>query len=169
MPPPGVPALPVNWLTVKPHDECECQELQKMYATWSHQLTGWIWTGRRCQQYKREWGVPWPMQPRDYTASPLGVKRKYLPAWGVQCSGTEYHMPSTITCPLLDMDDYSWRLLEAGAWAILLAQSAFMSIISLIYVWYVLLFQCPRDLISQSLRPAGVAVVAPPICKLCPL
>ena len=59
-PPPSVSVLPVNWSTVKPHYECECQELQKMNATWSHQLTSWIWTRWRCQQYKREWGVPWP-------------------------------------------------------------------------------------------------------------
>ena len=99
MPPPGVPALPVDQLTVKLHDECECQELQKMYVTQSCQLTSWIRTGWRCQQYKGEWGVPQPMQPRDYTASPLGVKRKCLPAWGAQCSGTECHMPSTISFP----------------------------------------------------------------------
>ena len=52
--------------------------------------------------------------------------------------------------------------MDTRVWAILWAPSTLISIISLIYVWYVLLFQCPRDLISQSLRLATVAVVAPP-------
>ena len=96
MPPPSVPVLPVDQLTVKLDDVCECQELQKMYATWSHQLTSWMWTGWRCQEYKRKWGVPWPMWPRDYTASPLGVKGKYLLAWGVHSA----QGPSAMCHPL---------------------------------------------------------------------
>ena len=51
--------------------------------------------------------------------------------------------------------------MDAAVWAILLAWSTSLSFVSLIHVWYVLLFQHPRDLISQSLRPATVAVVAP--------
>ena len=169
LPPPDAPALLVDRLTVKPQDECECQELWKMYVTWSLQPTGWIWTGQRSQLYKKEWGVPWPVQPRDYTASPLAVRRKCWLVWrGTQCSGTECHVPSTITCPQLDIDDYSWRPWRLGhgpsCW-----HSWPLCPTSLVYIWYVLLFQHPRDLISQSLRLAMVAVVAPPICKLCPL
>ena len=80
MPASGALVLQVNWLTVKPHDKCECQELQKMYATWSCQLTSWIWTGWRCQQYEGEWGVPQPMWP---TSQPFGSEEEIFAGLGV--------------------------------------------------------------------------------------
>ena len=111
------------------------------------QPSGQTWTKPGGQQYywKKAWWAPIHVAHK----SPDG----HQGAMGHVCKPRGGAVPRTVCNRLsaisVSFAGYGWPWLKAmatGVWANLLALSTLISIVSLLYVWYVLLFQHPRDL-----------------------